>query len=151
MNPALSLEAVASEPTIRVVLVDDHPVVRHGLKAVLESEPDLRVCGQAGSISEAIRTIEQTRPDVVFVDLNLKGESGFDLLTHIRSHWVGLKAVVVTQHASKALAEKARSLGAVGYVCKDHALEQVADVARSVNEGYHRFALPLSNEDGTSG
>ena len=123
-----------AEP-IRVFLVDDHPVVRRGLAAVLEDESDIRVAGEAEGVQEAEQRIEKLRPDVLLVDLNLGHADGMQLLEYVRDRWVGMKTVVVTQHAPALYADDAREAGAMGFVCKDEAAEHVVEAVRAANRG----------------
>jgi len=127
------------ETPIRVFLVDDHPLVRRGLSALLEAEPDVEVIGEADSIMQASDELDRVRPNVVLIDLNLGHESGFDLLHHIQNKWVGVRTIVVSMHSPQLYAEKAIATGASGYVRKDQASEKIVDAIRTVQQGYEFF------------
>jgi len=135
----------ASHEPIRVFLVDDHPVVRRGLSALLEQEPDLQVAGEADGILGTAEQLDETRPDILLIDLNLGRENGLDLLRFIHDQWVGVRTIVLSQHPPRAYAEQAIAAGASGYVCKDEAAEQIVDAIRKVQQGGYYF-----DSDGTS-
>lgn len=132
------IEQPVDEP-IRVFLVDDHPILRRGLKTLLEAEADLEVTGEADSILHAAEQIERIRPHVVIIDLNLGCESGFDLLCYIQDQWLGMRTIVLSQYPLELYAEKAIAAGASGYVCKDQAPEHIVSAIRKVKNGDYFF------------
>ena len=127
---------------IRVFLVDDHPLVRRGIAALLDGEPDLEVAGEADGILNTAEQLNELRPHILLVDLDLGKESGFDLLRYIHSHWVGVRTIVLSQHPVELYAEQAVAAGASGYVCKDQAPEQIIEAIRRVQAGGYYFDLP---------
>ena len=82
----------------RLLLVDDHPVVRQGLARVLDEEPDLQVCAEAEDAETALELIEELKPDLAIVDLSLKGTSGLELIKRIRSRFDSVKVLVLSMH-----------------------------------------------------
>ena len=84
----------SAEPRARILIVDDHPVVRNGLRMLIDDEPDLIVCGEAGDADEAIRVLDAKKPDLVIVDLSLKGSSGLELIKRIKSRTTTSKMLV---------------------------------------------------------
>ncbi|MCW8137519.1 MAG: response regulator transcription factor [Planctomycetota bacterium] len=119
----------------RVLLVDDHPIVRQGLAALIDQQPDLQVCGQAESAAEALRLISTTHPDVALVDLSLKGTSGLELLKDLRIRHPELPTIVVTMHAESLYAERVLRAGARGFVAKQEATEKVLTAIHRVLNG----------------
>lgn len=101
-----------------VLIVDDHPVLRRGLVAMIESEPNLTVCGQAASGHEALEMITEVRPDIVIVDLELEGMHGLELVKAIKARHPQVPAMVLTMHDETVYAERALRAGARGYVSK---------------------------------
>lgn len=101
-----------------VLIVDDHPVLRRGLAAMIESEPDLTVCGQATSGHEALEMIPEIRPDIVIVDLELDGMHGLDLVKAMESRHPQIPALVLTMHDEPVYAERSLRAGAKGYASK---------------------------------
>jgi DNA-binding NarL/FixJ family response regulator len=143
--PRGRVESTESAETIRVFIVDDHPVVRQGLRSIIDAENDLSVCGQSGTIGEALEGISATLPQVLLVDLNLDHQSGLDLLDAVQQSWVGLKSIVVSQHEPIVYAGPAIKRGAQGYVCKDEAVDHVVHAIRAVYDGGQYFS-PRASE-----
>ncbi len=104
---------------IRILLVDDHPLVRDGLRARLEAAPRLRVVGEAGSGREAIEQAGACRPDLVLMDVNMKGGSGIDATARLREHYPGIAVLVLSMHDKPEYVTQAMAAGARGYVLKD--------------------------------
>jgi len=120
---------------LRLFLVDDHQLLRDGLRLRLRVEPDLEVVGDAGSLHEAYRLIESTRPDAVILDLNLPGESGIDAITRIRASWPGTRVIVVTGTTDPGAAREVARAGAEGFVRKEDAIEELPRAIRAVTSG----------------
>lgn len=120
---------------IRVVIVDDHPVVRRGLKALLCGQPDLSVVGEAASAAEAAAVLEEVRPDVVLLDLRLPDASGTEAITRILATKLGTRILVVSSYGRPGDVRSALEAGAAGYVVKDAADEEVVVAVRKVAAG----------------
>lgn len=125
----------AAQAKKRVLLVDDHPVVRQGLAALIEQQGDIEVCGQAESAADALRLVKSARPDVALVDLSLKGTSGLELLKDLKIRHPELPTIVVTMHAESLYAERVLRAGARGYVAKQEATEKVLTAIHRVLNG----------------
>jgi len=119
----------------RIMIVDDHPVVRHGLRELLSHEPDLELCGEAESAEEALRLVGSLAPDVVIVDILLKGTNGIDLVKRLRALYPGCRMLVASMHDESFLAERALRAGAMGYVCKQEPVERMLEAIRNVMRG----------------
>ena len=117
----------------RVVIVDDHPIVRAGLAALIDAEPDLEVCGFAEDGREALGVVERARPDLVLVDLSLGGTSGLDLIKRLVERPV--KVLVVSMHDELTWTERALAAGALGYVHKSEATRDIVQAVRRVMTG----------------
>jgi len=102
----------------RVLLVDDHEVVRLGLMTLINDQPDLQVVGEAGTTAEALRAVERLRPDVVLMDIRMPGEGGIEATQQIVSRFPETKVVMLTSFADDELVVRAIRAGAVGYVLK---------------------------------
>jgi DNA-binding NarL/FixJ family response regulator len=120
---------------IRILLVDDHPIVRRGLAQFLQQTPDIRVCGEADDASKTLEAIKQTSPDLVIVDLSLEGVSGLDLIEEINSLHPKLPMLVLSMHDETLYAERALRAGARGYVMKDKPVDEVLTAIRSILTG----------------
>jgi len=119
----------------RVLLVDDHAVVRYGIAQLLSRESDLVVCGEEEDASNAFDTIRTLRPDLVIADLSLKDSSGLELARNLKAAYPDLPILVVSAHEESIYAEVALRAGAMGYLMKDDALENVVTAVRKVLSG----------------
>lgn len=119
----------------RIVIVDDHPIVRHGVSRLLNREEDLIVSGEAENTATAIQLLEEDLPDVVLVDLVLDGESGLDLIHAIRERWPHLPVLVVSMHDAPDYLERVLKAGAQGFVNKKESIQRLADAIRRVLSG----------------
>jgi DNA-binding NarL/FixJ family response regulator len=119
----------------RVLIVDDHPAVREALALRIGRQSDLEVCGEAADLSEALRLIAQTQPDVAVIDITLKTANGIDLIKRIkdRNNHVGI--LVWSMHSEALYAERALRAGALGYVNKDQATDRIVEAIRRVLAG----------------
>ena len=109
----------------RVVLVDDHELVRLGLRTLIDDQPDLEVVGEAGTAAEAIRVVERTRPDVALMDIRIPGEGGIEATRQITARFPHTKVVMLTSFADDELVVRAIGAGAVGYVLKQVGNEEL--------------------------
>ena len=119
----------------RVLIVDDHPILRKGLSMMINQEPDLVVCGEAEDAHKAMELIERVKPDMVIVDISLPGVDGVELLKNIRTRFGDLPALVVSMHDESLFAERALRAGARGYIMKQEALDDVLTAIRRVLNG----------------
>ncbi|SHL89532.1 response regulator [Streptomyces yunnanensis] len=142
--------------TIRVLLVDDHQVVRRGLRTFLEVQDDIEVVGEASDGAEGIAAAEQLRPDVVLMDIKMPGMDGIEALRQLRTLDNPAKVLVVTSFTEQRTVIPALRAGAAGYVYKDIDPDALAGAIRSVHAG-HVLLQPevagalLSQEDGNGG
>ncbi|XVU23744.1 response regulator [Actinoplanes sp. CA-054009] len=120
---------------IRVILVDDHPVVRHGLRGMLESEPDLTVVGEASSGPEGVAMAESLRPDIVLMDLRMPGGDGVTATEQITARAAGIRVLVLTTYESDRDILRAIEAGAGGYLLKDASPTELADAVRAAARG----------------
>ena len=120
---------------IRLLVVDDHPVVRQGLTAVLRWEPDLELVGEAADGHEALRLILEHRPDVVLLDLRLPGLSGVDVMRQARAQAPEVRFLVLTTYDTDSYIAPALAAGARGYLLKDASFDELMAGVRSVMEG----------------
>jgi DNA-binding NarL/FixJ family response regulator len=118
-----------------VFIVDDHPLVRQGLALLIDREPDLHACGQAGDAVQAVRDIELLKPDLVIVDLSLEESSGLELIKDLKVRHPGLPVLTLSMHDEVIYAERALRAGAKGYVMKQEATDRVVTAIRRVLSG----------------
>ena len=119
----------------RVMLVDDHPIVRQGLANLIEDEKDLTVCAQVESAEGALAAMETARPDVIVIDVALGERSGLELVKDVRARWPEMPMLVLSMHDELLYAERALRAGAKGYVMKQEATEKVMEGIRKVLDG----------------
>ena len=119
----------------KVLLVDDHPVVRQGFAQLITQTPDLEVCGETDDATKAMAAIKAVAPDVVIVDLSLDGTSGLDLIGRIKSQRARLPILVLSMHDETLYAERSLRAGARGYVTKDRPIETILAAIRRVLAG----------------
>ena len=123
------------ESKITVLLVDDHPIVRQGLKQLLEAEDDMIVCGEAETASEALRVAGETTPDMALVDLSLKNGSGLELIKDLKIRHPQIGVLVLSMHDETVYAERALRAGALGYIMKEKAPNRVIQALRTIHKG----------------
>src|SRR5881394_4038376 len=110
-------DSAKTKPT-RILLVDDHPVVRDGFAEIINRESDLTVCAAADDRSGAIQAIEANNPQLVVIDLTLKNSSGMELIKDIHVRWPAILILVVSMHSENLYAERVLRAGARGYITK---------------------------------
>lgn len=120
---------------IKLVLVDDHQVVRLGLHALLSVEPDFEVVGQAGTVDEALALLERVRPQIVLLDVRLPGRSGLDGCRAIKQRWPAIHVIMLTSYADDQLVLDAINSGAEGYVLKKVEGDELIKAIRKVADG----------------
>ncbi len=119
----------------RILIVDDHPLVRTGFAQLIGDCADLEVCGEAGDMAEALRQIDTTGPDLAIIDLSLAGGSGLDLIERIRSRNKDILMLVASMHDETLYAERVLAAGARGYINKQEAQDSIIRAIRQVLSG----------------
>lgn len=119
----------------RVLLVDDHPIVRQGLGLLIDREGDLEVCGEADGAHAGLHAINTLRPDIVVLDISLVGPDGLDVLKEIRMKSGSLPVLMLSMHDESIYAERALRAGANGYIMKQEATEKVLVAIRRILHG----------------
>src|SRR6266567_7396845 len=125
----------AKENCTRVLLVDDHAVVRYGIAQLINREPDLMVCGEEEDAAKALSAIGMLKPDLVIADISLKDSSGLELMRNIKAQFTKMPVLVVSAHDETVYAEVAFRAGALGYLMKQEALEKIIAAIRRVLSG----------------
>ena len=137
-------------PRAKVFLVDDHALVRKHLRALIEGEPDLEVCGEAADVPTALARIQQGEPDLVILDITLKGSSGLDLLDALKGRQPRPAVVVLSVHEEAFYVKRALEAGALGYITKEEATVEILTAIRRVLRGQpyvsHRMADPMAEQ-----
>jgi DNA-binding NarL/FixJ family response regulator len=119
----------------RVLVVDDHPIIRQGLALLIDREPDLVVCGRAEEVHSATQAIASLRPDLLILDISLGGQDGLELLKQVRARDTDLPILVLSMHDESIYAERALRAGANGYIMKQEATDLVLTAIRRILNG----------------
>jgi DNA-binding NarL/FixJ family response regulator len=143
--PAALLEKV-SKPRLRIVLVEDHAILREGLKALIEIEPDFDIVGEFGSVEESLDGIVRLRPDLVVTDLALPGRSGIELLAEIQRLLPLTRKLVLTAHENEEYIRAALNAGANGYVLKDANSAELMMAIRTVSVGQQFLCKAIASK-----
>jgi DNA-binding NarL/FixJ family response regulator len=121
---------------IAILIVEDHPIFRMGIRDMIDHEPDMQVCGEAEDVDTAIGLIPSLKPDLVIVDLSLKNSSGVELLKEIHDRFPSCAALVLSMHDEALHAERCLQAGARGYIMKQEASESVVEAIRTIMAGH---------------
>lgn len=135
---------MASQDLIRIMCVDDHAIVREGLNAIISTQPDLAVVAEASSGEEAIELYRQHQPNIVLMDLRLKGASGLEATIAIRREFPQAKIIMLTTYDGDEDIYRALNAGAQGYLLKDTLRKELIDVIRAVHAGQRRVPPALA-------
>jgi DNA-binding NarL/FixJ family response regulator len=119
----------------RIMIVDDHPMMRAGVIQLIEKQPGMSVCGEAGSPAEAMELIANCRPDLILVDISMKGSSGLEFIKNVTAVHGHIPMLVVSMHDEKVYAERALRAGACGYIMKEESAEYLIIAIKRVLEG----------------
>ena len=119
----------------RVFIVDDHPIVREGIGALIDTQPDMAVCGEAANASDAMRALTSEDVSIAVVDISLRGADGLELIRNIKAVKPQLPVVVLSAHDESLYAERAVRAGAMGYVMKSHEQSRLIDAIRHALRG----------------
>jgi DNA-binding NarL/FixJ family response regulator len=120
---------------IRVVLIDDHPVVRSGIRHLLEKTPDIVVVGETGEGSEAMRLIDELAPDVVLLDMEMPGQTGVEIARRLQAIGSRARILAISAYDDEHYIIALLASGAAGYLTKDEALEKIGEAVRGVARG----------------
>ncbi len=129
----------------RILLVDDHPIVREGLATTLRQEPDLCVCGLAGTPREALEAVAKLEPHIVVVDLGLAESHGLDLIKDIRLRHPRVRVLVLSMHDERLYAQRAVRAGARGYIMKKEPPQKLVEAVRKVLQGGVYFSEAITS------
>lgn len=133
--PSAGTPGASTPERRRVLLVDDHPFMRAGLAQLIDHQPDLMVCGEAGNPAEALQALAAAKPDLVLSDLTMPGRSGLEFIKDLRAAHEDLTILVVSMHDESVFAERALRAGARGYIMKEAGGENLLAAIRQVLRG----------------
>jgi DNA-binding NarL/FixJ family response regulator len=124
-----------NKPKKRVVIVDDHPLVRERLAQLINHELDMEVCGEAEDTQSAMEIIRDTMPDLAIIDITLRGLSGIDLIKHLKALSIKVPILVLSMHEESIYAERVLRAGANGYITKHQSAQEIATAIRKILAG----------------
>jgi two-component system, NarL family, response regulator NreC len=130
--------------SITIVLVDDHDIVRAGLRAILDTEKDFQIVGEASDGQTALQIVQHLKPDILLLDLVLPKLNGLDVARSVHNISPGTQVIVLSMHSNEAYVVDALKIGVAGYVLKDKATEEILEAIRYVLEGERYLSPPIS-------
>lgn len=130
---------------IRIVIADDHPLVRQGLRQVIEIEPHLKIVGEAGNGTEALSMIEELQPDAAILDVDMPHQDGFQVARALAASKNPAAIIFLTIHSEEQMFHAALDIGAKGYVLKDSAIDDIVKAINEVVKGRSFTSLPMTS------
>jgi DNA-binding NarL/FixJ family response regulator len=127
--------ATVDQAPRRILIVDDHPIVRQGMRLMIDAESDLQICGEAHTEQEARRQVRALQPDAVVVDLSLEEGDGFNVVRDVHAHFPQIRILVLSMHDELIYAQRLLAEGAAGYIMKQAAASQLINALRAVLRG----------------
>jgi DNA-binding NarL/FixJ family response regulator len=131
------------EEKTKILIVDDHAILRQGLRRILDAEPDLMVVGEAGTASDALKRAKQLKPDVVIMDISLPDQDGIESMRQIMKG-ISCRVIVLSVHLEHQVISEAVAAGAAGYLAKDSADQELISAIRTVVHGGTVFSASVS-------
>jgi two-component system invasion response regulator UvrY len=131
---------------IKVIIVDDHPVVRRGLKQIIEDEPDMEVAGEAKNAGECFSLVRKTDCTLVLLDITLPDRSGFDVLKQLKYEYPGIPVLILSVHPEDQYGLRLIKAGASGYLMKEGAPEELVKAIRKVHAGGKYVSASLAEK-----
>ncbi len=143
-NP--EIKTTFRESKIKVLVVDDHPIIRQGLALLFSQKNDMKVCGEADSVETALEQIAVLEPDIAIVDISLKNSNGLELIKQIKSQNKNLPVLVLSVHDESIYAERALRAGARGYIMKEELTDNVVTAIRRIMRGKLYLSSQISEK-----
>jgi DNA-binding NarL/FixJ family response regulator len=130
---------------IKLVVADDHPIVRKGLVQIITAAPEIEVLAEADDGEAALKLIEELRPDIALLDINLPRLTGFDLMQEIERRKLPVKVIFLTMHSEEEMFNEAMDLGARGYLLKDSAVSEIVEAIKRVAAGHSYISAAITS------
>lgn len=129
---------------MNILIVDDHPVVRQGMRLILAADPEVGACAEAANAAQAFESIRAARPDLIVLDLNLPDQNGFVVLQEIRRHWPELPVLILSIQPEEHMAVRALKAGANGFLNKESAPEELLKAVKMIMRGKRYISARLA-------
>ncbi len=130
---------------ITIVIADDHPIFREGLKKIIQEKNNLKIIGEAGNGIELLSIIKKLSPRIAVIDIDMPGKNGFEVVSELKRWGVKTETIFLTMHSAKDLLEEALSLNVRGFVLKENAITEILDAIEHVNNGNHYVSPQVSD------
>jgi DNA-binding NarL/FixJ family response regulator len=130
---------------IRILAVDDHPLLREGIGALIASQPDMRLVAEGSTGTMAVELFREHKPDVTLLDIQMPGMGGIDALIRIRAEVPDARVIILTTYGGDALAQRALAAGAYAYVLKGSVRKELLETIRAVHQGRRRVAVGVAS------
>ncbi len=134
-----------AQKTARILIVEDHPIVRRGLVEIINHEPDMQVCGEAEDVADALEQVESTHPDLAIIDISLRSGNGIELIKQVKARDNHVRMLVSSVYDESLYAERALRAGATGYINKDEAVTNIVSAIRQVLMGRIYLSWRMTN------
>lgn len=132
--------------TIKIILADDHRLVRQGMRALLDAQTEIEIIGEAGDGQEALSLIDSLSPDIAFLDVMMPNLNGIEVAKAVREHKYGTKLIFLSMHASATYAVRAMQSGALAYLLKDSDFSEILQAIHNVLEGRRYLSTAIADE-----
>ncbi len=140
------MQGLENAARIRILTVDDHPLLREGVASMINAEPDMQIVGEADSGAEAIKQFQLSRPDVTLMDLQMPGMNGVDAIKAIREEFAEARIIVLTTYTGDAQVLQALKSGAAGYLLKSALRTELLNAIRAVHTGQRHVSASVASE-----
>lgn len=148
-KPSQTPQVRQDQRSKRIVIVDDHPLLRKGLGRIINSSNSFAVCGEAGDARQALAVVRSTKPNLVIVDIGLPDGDGIELTKKIRAEFPKLPVLILSMHEEPLYAAQALRAGAQGYIVKQEAIEKIVEAVRKIFDGQRYVSAIVSKQIGT--
>jgi DNA-binding NarL/FixJ family response regulator len=128
----------------KILIVDDHPLFRAGLRQVITADPDLELVGEAGNGEDGLKLIQERKPDVAVLDLKLPGLTGLEIARKLQDKRLPVRVIILTMHNEEEILNRALDNGVMGFVLKENAVEEIVKAITAVAAGEHYFSPSVS-------
>ena len=146
MTKIIHRQAQDRHSVMNVVIADDHPLIREGLRKILTTEPDMRVVGEANNVVELLKQLERLTVNIVLLDITMPGESGLDALKELHQKYPHVPVLILSIHPEQRFAVRALKAGASGYIMKQSAVEELVQAIRKVVSGGKYVSAALAEQ-----
>lgn len=130
---------------INIIIADDHPIFREGLKAIIAADPSIKILGDASNGNDALVMINKFQPQIAVLDVDMPGKNGLDVIRDLHKGNVQIKIIVLTMYKDERMVNNILDMNVMGYVLKESAIDDIVDCIRSVSEGNHYISPVISS------